>query len=765
MNTSNMSLEDIFNYVLPSINKIYETYKFLDYEKDEYNNLILSIIDKLLNENESNNFLDYIPVYAEKLLIEKTRQELEDNFSAAKIINNYINSNVTVCKTYKKTFSQFQKLGNFFKQYDYAPDIDLIMQLLQSNNILFTIVGKIVKSNQDKIESGDIKLFIDDETLNTFITAYCVSNNIEFNEEEIIDDDAEIVEENIDIDTYLIQVNKKNIESLWLFYKEISNIKLLTIEEERKLGKRIKLGDMEARNKLVNSNLRLVINIAKKYQGLGLEFSDLIQEGSIGLTKAAEKFDPDKKFKFSTYAIWWIRQSIIRAIENTGSAIRKPVSISYDLWKYNQKVKEITNHIGRIPTQREIALYLNISLDEVEKYTKIQQQQKITSLNVHIGDDDTELEDFVPDDSITPEDKALSTNLANELFNTFLAAKLSNKEIGILILRFGLDRGKKRNLKEIGDAYEITAERVRQIEERILKRLRNNSNTLKLKEYIDGGYIKTNPLIWQQKLELLGINVKNDKIEVSENYSIKHPKSFYDYFEEYTKEEIDLVLGSGIEEDDKRIIRLIFDEDLNKRENLSNVVLKDKNAFYNRVVKRITVKLNRKYGIRMDTGNKNDRTGILKENLETRVLSNKNGLEKENVENISVEQKKYGKQEKELSNSSEANQKLRKNLISYAFSNSEECSNAYGQVFRNLDVSLVSSVFDMTEFLYLAKKLDIFPEEFSCTYANITNDIENKEWKDNVNLKFRQLICSDMKKQENIYSKKINFTKPPVKNT
>ena len=167
----------------------------------------------------------------------------------------------------------------------------------------------------------------------------------------------------------------------------------------------------------------------------------------------------------------------------------------------------------------------------------------------------------------------------------------------------------------------------------------------------------------------------------------------------------------------------------------------------------------------MDTGNKNDRTGILKENLETRVLSNKNGLEKENVENISVEQKKYGKQEKELSNSSEANQKLRKNLISYAFSNSEECSNAYGQVFRNLDVSLVSSVFDMTEFLYLAKKLDIFPEEFSCTYANITNDIENKEWKDNVNLKFRQLICSDMKKQENIYSKKINFTKSPVKNT
>jgi RNA polymerase primary sigma factor len=264
---------------------------------------------------------------------------------------------------------------------------------------------------------------------------------------------------------------------------EIGRIPLLTGEEEVILAKRIEKGDKEATQLLITANLRLVVSIAKKYSKSNLELLDLIQEGNIGLMRAVEKFDYTKGFKFSTYATWWIRQAITRAIADQARTIRIPVHMIETINKFNKTTNILATKLGRPPTDEEIAKEMEIEVEKISEIRKIKQNP--TSLATPIGEEkDSKLQDIIPDDwSQSPEDYATGEYLKNQLKD--ILDSLQDRERRVLSLRFGLDDGVSRTLEEVGKEFGVTRERIRQIEAKALKKLKEKSAQQKLDDYID----------------------------------------------------------------------------------------------------------------------------------------------------------------------------------------------------------------------------------------------------------------------------------------
>ena len=268
-----------------------------------------------------------------------------------------------------------------------------------------------------------------------------------------------------------------------MYLREIGRIPLLSYDEELELAKRILQGDEEAKQKLAESNLRLVVSIAKKYVGRGMLFLDLIQEGNMGLIKAVEKFDYTKGYKFSTYATWWIRQAITRAIADQARTIRIPVHMVETINKLIRTSRHLLQQLGREPTPEEIAKEMEISVEKVAEIQKIAQDP--VSLETPIGEeDDSHLGDFIQDDdSPAPQDAAAYTLLREQLEEVMKT--LTPREAKVLKLRFGLEDGKARTLEEVGKEFKVTRERIRQIEAKALRKLRHPSRSKKLKDYMN----------------------------------------------------------------------------------------------------------------------------------------------------------------------------------------------------------------------------------------------------------------------------------------
>jgi len=290
----------------------------------------------------------------------------------------------------------------------------------------------------------------------------------------------EIDEEEIDLtipDSIIID------DPVRMYLKEIGKVPLLTSEEEIELAKKMSEGDEEARKKLSESNLRLVVSIAKRYVGRGMLFLDLIQEGNLGLIKAVEKFDYQKGYKFSTYATWWIRQAITRAIADQARTIRIPVHMVETINKLIRVSRQLLQEYGREPTPEEIAKELNMSVDKVRDIQKIAQEP--VSLETPIGEEeDSHLGDFIPDDdALAPSDAASFMLLKEQLVEVL--STLTEREEKVLRLRFGLDDGRSRTLEEVGKEFDVTRERIRQIEAKALRKLRHPSRSKKLKDYLD----------------------------------------------------------------------------------------------------------------------------------------------------------------------------------------------------------------------------------------------------------------------------------------
>ena len=268
-----------------------------------------------------------------------------------------------------------------------------------------------------------------------------------------------------------------------MYLREIGKIPLLTFEEELELAKRVLEGDEEAKQKLAESNLRLVVSIAKKYVGRGMLFLDLIQEGNMGLIKAVEKFDYTKGYKFSTYATWWIRQAITRAIADQARTIRIPVHMVETINKLIRTSRHLLQQLGREPTPEEIAQEMEIPVEKVMEIQKIAQDP--VSLETPIGEeDDSHLGDFIQDeDSPAPQDSAAYTLLKEQLEEVMNT--LTPREAKVLKLRFGLEDGRARTLEEVGREFQVTRERIRQIEAKALRKLRHPSRSKKLKDYMN----------------------------------------------------------------------------------------------------------------------------------------------------------------------------------------------------------------------------------------------------------------------------------------
>ena len=309
-----------------------------------------------------------------------------------------------------------------------------------------------------------------------------VQNNIEFvsQEDEDEDDDGGVSKDVLES----VPVGKdiKINDPVRMYLKEIGGINLLTSEEEYEYALQIEEGSEEAKRILAESNLRLVVSIAKRYVGRGMAFLDLIQEGNIGLMKAVEKFNPNKGYKFSTYATWLIRQAITRAIADQARTIRVPVHMVETINKLNRVQRQITQELNREPTEKELAERLGISEEKVREVMKISQEP--VSLETPIGEEeDTHLGDFVPDERMmSPEEYANAKMLKEELDSVLYT--LTEREEKVLRLRFGLEDGQCRTLEEVGQKFGVTRERIRQIEAKALRKLRHPSRSKKLKDFL-----------------------------------------------------------------------------------------------------------------------------------------------------------------------------------------------------------------------------------------------------------------------------------------
>ena len=299
----------------------------------------------------------------------------------------------------------------------------------------------------------------------------------------ILDVDDEPTEEELENIELAVPDGVSIEDPVRMYLKEIGKVPLLTADEEKELAMQMEAGDMNAKKRLAEANLRLVVSIAKRYVGRGMLFLDLIQEGNLGLIKAVEKFDYRKGYKFSTYATWWIRQAITRAIADQARTIRIPVHMVETINKLIRVQRQLLQELGREPYPEEIAVKMNLPVERVRDIQKISQEP--VSLETPIGEEeDSHLGDFIQDDNVpVPAEAAAFTLLKEQLVEVL--GTLTEREQKVLCLRFGLDDGRARTLEEVGKEFDVTRERIRQIEAKALRKLRHPSRSRKLKDYLD----------------------------------------------------------------------------------------------------------------------------------------------------------------------------------------------------------------------------------------------------------------------------------------
>ena len=349
----------------------------------------------------------------------------------------------------KKSVLEIQEINDYFNDIDLdAEQMEKVFEYLESQNIDVLRIS----SDDDDIDDSDIML----------------------------SDEDEVDMEKIDLSV----PDGISIEDpVRMYLKEIGKVPLLSAEEEVELARRMADGDEDAKKRLAEANLRLVVSIAKRYVGRGMLFLDLIQEGNLGLIKAVEKFDYHKGFKFSTYATWWIRQAITRAIADQARTIRIPVHMVETINKLIRVSRQLLQELGREPTPEEIAAELDMPVDRVREILKISQEP--VSLETPIGEEeDSHLGDFIKDDNVpVPADAAAFTLLKEQLEEVL--GTLTEREQKVLTLRFGLEDGRARTLEEVGKEFNVTRERIRQIEAKALRKLRHPSRSKKLKDFLD----------------------------------------------------------------------------------------------------------------------------------------------------------------------------------------------------------------------------------------------------------------------------------------
>ncbi len=550
----NASIEEIYEFLQEEYLDIYKSYNYIFKSSSEFLMVIKNIIKDIINNlpnKVSYNYKNYL-LNQSKLKLNRYVKSMLDKETKIDILTSYINMNLN------ESQNELKKLIKWFQVIDYIPDPSIIIELVTNNQKLNNILARIVENNLERIKKYGLESIFKEELAFEFLDIYCSINNV-------IDNSTIYMEE---------QEKTYNASGANAFIKEIKGQKLyvLSKEEEKELFLKYNAGDEEAYNKILYHNLRLVLSVAGKYVNRGLDYEDLIQEGNIGLITAISRYDVTKGFRFSTYAIWWIRQALIRAIGNSSRNIRIPIHKMEKLNKFVSQVKELENKLGYPPSYVEIAKYLNLKYSIVEENFELLQTP--TSLNTKIGEDeDIELEDFIPDSKHSNlEDDIINDNLAKEIEELFLKAGLTKIECDILQYRYGLNYSEEKILEEIGKIYGISRERVRQKESKAIIKLRKCPLTQEFALYLD------NPTKAQQQLQKLrswhynhpksstvyNLDVSDVDTNIEITKKVKKPrqlKTIYDTIPNYSKEEVDAAI-TKLKEEDKRIFYLRNGEDL-----------------------------------------------------------------------------------------------------------------------------------------------------------------------------------------------------------
>ena len=544
-----MDNEEIYKIVLPVITNYYISYNYLDINEKELKTILMEII----NESKKNydgkiEYSKYILKVFSKCLKSKINNNLKDDSKIIELMNSYINKNITIWNSEMKNINELNKFTKLLQNLGINISPEQLTILIEKNNKLNIILDMIFNKYKDKIVNGKIEEIISNLKTISLIELYCDLNNIEIKYSEQTE-----------------QVNFHSTDGVREYLNEIGKIPLITFEEEKDLATKAQYGDKKAKDKLINSNLRLVVTVAKRYLGRGLPFLDLIQEGNIGLITAVDRYNPNLGFRFSTYATWWIKQSITKALNYTARNIRIPFNMMEKTRKYNNAIKELTNILGREPYVEEIMKKLNLSRKEVIELHNL--THDTISLNEPIDEDsEIELSDKIEDEEENVEEKFEISNLKELLLEIMNEPSFRKRDREVLLLRFGFKTGRKMTLEEVGKIYNIKSERVRQIEARALKQMRYMSKTLNLAIYTNypekslknldrfKQLYAENPVDHKSYLNDEGIKDTVNQNEVLMTYSIYESLP-------YSEEEINYVI-SLLSKEEQNILNRIYGNDL-----------------------------------------------------------------------------------------------------------------------------------------------------------------------------------------------------------
>ena len=440
--------------LLKIINNIKQKYLSLGLTDKEITSIITTYFKS--NQSENNAIDNNIENELTTRLNEYIKNQIED--SNYDTILRYITSRLTLKDNKKDCISELNKIKEFCITTNITPDIDLYNELINSSLIIKELIAIIIAEHIEDIEQNKISKITKNQFVKELIEAYCVSSSLT--------SEYELLEQNDD--------SSPMIEDMYRQYLSEITKKPLTPEQEKEYWVRIKNGDKLAYDEFVECNLRLVISIAKRYHSYELDKLDLVQEGNIGLIKAMQKFDPDKGNKFSTYATWWIRQGITRAIADTGRTIRIPVHQTQKVAKYKKTIEELQMELKMTPTREQIRERLGWTERE---YNRIEiDAQDVVSLNQLVGgeDNETELIEFIPTEELAPETAYLENTHEQEIILMFIRSSLTLREMMVLSKRNGMDNGVQKTLEVVGQMMGVTRERIRQIEAKALRKLKNS---------------------------------------------------------------------------------------------------------------------------------------------------------------------------------------------------------------------------------------------------------------------------------------------------
>lgn len=561
--TNDMTDKEVFENLLPVIKNVYKSFKYLGISFEDYCDIVLDEISK------NDKYDDFKTKLKDRMNLEVERL-LNDSEKSLLVISSYIDSKISKVDSYDDVIKAFKKIDSFFSKYYFFVGQDLVTYLYSENEKFRLMIEKVYEKKKEDILLGKVEDIFDSDFLIFTVKTYCDLNNLSVIKKE--------KSENIDSE---FLKDSKNLDIVRLYINELT-APILSAEEEKELLIKIKSGDMQARDKLIESNLRLVISVAKKFQGRGMAFLDLIQEGNIGLMNSIDKFDIDRGVRFSTYAVYQIKVSVSRAIFNQGRNIRIPVSKQEEIQTYVSKISELEKKYGRSLSTEEISKILGKKISEISQLETL--RKDTISINSFVGENhDAELGDFISN-SLSLEDEIINDSLPEQVRKLLKNVKLTEQQLDILLSRYGICRDHIWTLDELSKKYGVSKAWIGQVEMKCIERLRNFKNIESFSIYMD------NPDEAVERLKEFKIKPKKTKVKTGKRGVVL--KSIYQYFGDFSRKEIDFVLDN-LNEADKRLVFLRYGNDLdNPSTNSSFFGEEECNKFYGALIPKIRKRLN-----------------------------------------------------------------------------------------------------------------------------------------------------------------------------